>query len=118
MIGNPRNPCGNELVGSQSSEQMVPQLSERAQYVPCPVGIVSMQSVPSADVRPGEPWIDLLQESDATRCFQLSFGDKLNFCFGLVLIPFIPGAKGFERGAVCPEFSLGIVGTYPSAQDA
>jgi len=67
--------------------------------VPCPVGIVTIQGITSADVRPSEPWIDLLQKSDAARCFQLSFGDKLNFRFGLVLIPFIPGAKGFEREA-------------------
>jgi hypothetical protein len=59
----------------------------------------STQSVPSANMRPSEPWIDLLQKSDAARCFQLSFGDKLNFRFCLVIIPFIPGSKGLDREA-------------------
>ena len=72
---------------------MVPQLPKRAQNVPCPVGIVPMQGISSADVRPSEPGIDLLQESDAARSFQLRFRDKLNFRFGLVLIPFIPGVS-------------------------
>ena len=86
---------------------MVPQLSERAQYVPCPVGIVSMQGVPSTDVRPSESWIDLLQESDAARCFQLRLSDKLNFRFGIFLITFIPGAKALERKAGGVDFTGG-----------
>ena len=100
LIGHSRNPSGDEIIGCQSPEQMVPQLSERAQNVPCPVGIVTIQGIPSADVRPSEPGIDLLQESDAARCFQLGFGDKLNFRFCLVLIPAGPGAKGLERELV------------------
>lgn len=50
--------------------------------MPCPVGIVTMQGIPSADVRPRKPWIDLLQKCDTARCFQLRLGDKLNFRFG------------------------------------
>ena len=30
--------------------------------MPCPVGIVTIQGITSADVRPSEPWIDLLQK--------------------------------------------------------
>lgn len=99
MIGHPWNPRRDNIIWCQSPEQIVPQLPERAQNVPCPVGIVTIQGIPSADVRPSEPRIDLLQKSDAARCFQLCFGDKLNFRFGLVLIPVVPGEKGLEREA-------------------
>ena len=46
--------------------------------MPCPVGIVTIQGIPSADIGPSEPRIDLLQKSDAARCFQLGFGDKMS----------------------------------------
>ena len=99
LIGIALNPRGNEVVGGQASQQVVPQFPERAQDVPCPVGIVTIQGVTSTNIRPSEPWIDQLQESNAARCFQLRLGDQLDFRFGIFLIPFIPGAKGLEREA-------------------
>src|SRR5665811_1437287 len=86
---------------------MVPQLPKRAQDVPCPVGIVTIQGIMSTDIRPSELWIDLLQESNTARCFQFRLGDKLNLRSGIFLIPFIPGAKGLEREARGIDFAGG-----------
>ena len=99
LIGHSRNPRGDEIIGRPSPEKIVPQPPKRALNVSCPVSIVAIQGIPSADARPSKPWIDLLQKSDAARCLRLGFSDKLNFRFGLVLIPVIPGAKGLEREA-------------------
>lgn len=99
LIGHARNPRGDEIIGRQSPEKMVPQLPKRALNMSCPVSIVAIQGIPSADARPSKPWIDLLQKSDAARCLELGFSDKLNFRFGLVIIPVVPGAKDLKREA-------------------
>src|SRR5660397_133175 len=88
---------------------MVPQLPKRAQDVPCPVGIVTIQGIMSTDIRPSELWIDLLQESNTARCFQFRLGDKLDLRSSISLIPFISGAKGLEREARGIEFAGGPV---------